>query len=129
MSEEKHDLLDENHKIKNKIFISKKLFKINNYKKGENLQNNNNLFVRKKNKNNNKKNFKKLKHLNTVADKNLIHEKRRKSTLLSIKIVQNLIKDFEIIKKTPKRKLSDGDIKIQTNKNDSNEVNIIKIQI
>ena len=37
MSEEKHNLLDENHKIKNQIFISKKIFRIDNYKKKESL--------------------------------------------------------------------------------------------
>ena len=89
-----------------------------------------NFLVQKKNKNNRRKNIRNLK-LNTITGKKkrvVSSHKGRNLLLSSIKSSYSLIKNFEIIKKKPRRLLSDGNIHVDESAIESNQVNIIKLQ-
>ena len=94
----------------------------------ESIFNKKNILVKKKNKNNHRKNKRNLK-LNTIRnDKNKrvsSSHKDRNLLISSIKTSNNIIKNFEIIKKKKKRNRTDGNIHLNDNED---EVNIIKLQ-
>lgn len=69
--------------------------------------------------------------LNTLAGKKkrvVSTHKGRNILLSSIKSSYSLIKNFEIIKKKPRRFLSDGNIHEDERAIEQNQVNIIKLQ-
>ena len=78
------------------------------------------------------KNTKKFKKINYIQGRNknrvLTTKEKPKSINIPIKISHNFIKNFEIINLEDKRNLSEGNIINAPNINESNEVNIIKLQ-
>ena len=96
----------------------------------ESIINKKNILVQKKNKNNGRKNIRnlKLKTINGKKKRIASTHKDRKTLLSSIKASYSLIKNFEILKKNPRRILSDGNIHLDESTVESNQLNIIKLQ-
>ena len=90
-----------------------------------------NLHIQKKSKYYSRKNFRNFRaiNLNTFSEKKRSispKKKRRTSVAIASKTRRSIIKNFELIEIKPKRNISEGNIK--TDKSESDELNVIKLQ-